>query len=249
MKQLRHAAHDGASPVNGPSAHDGADQLEWIAQWQSDRAPAALDNLLRAHASLIRAMARAWSTEAHQWDDLVSEGNLALICCIDGFAPRDGVPFFAYARPFVRAAMRKEMLRNIAVVAIPPQHQRAAREGRLGDRDLAALRGAARPQRIDDIDGWDLCAHEEPAELVMISAEDADARRRIVDAALSRLSSTERLLIERCRCESDLPLATVAARAGMSVERIRKMEARALARMKAQFIRHGVTSAQIGEES
>lgn len=248
MKHIRDIDCDNATPVVEALSQDRMDQLEWISRWQRDRDPAALDSLLRAHASVIRSMARAWTPQAHQWDDLISEGNLALICCIDGYAPREGVPFFAYARPFVRAAMRREVFKSAAVVDIPLQHRRAAREGRLGDRDLATLRGAAQPHRMDDSDIWDLCAPEEPAELAMIRTEETQARKRLIDAALSRLSNTERLLVERCRTESRLPLAAVAASVGTSVDRIRKMEARAFARMKAQFIRIGVTSARVGDE-
>lgn len=248
MKHMQNTDCDGATPVAETLSQDRADQRKWISRWQADREPAALDSLLRAHASVLRSMARAWTTQAHQWDDLISEGNLALICCIDGYVPREGVPFFAYARPFVRAAMRREVFKNAAVVAIPLQHRRAAREGRLGDRELATLRGAAHPHRMGDAETWELCAPEDPAELTMIRTEEAFARQRIIDAALSRLSNTERLLVERCRSESDLPLAAVAASVGTSVARIRQMEARAFSRMKAQFIRSGVTSAQVGDE-
>lgn len=248
MKHTQKADCDGATSVAESLSQDRAEQLEWILLWQTERQPAALDSLLRAHASVIRAMARAWTRQSHQWDDLISEGNLALICCIDGYLPREGVPFFAYARPFVRAAMRREVFKNASVVAIPLQHRTAAREGRLGDRDLATLRGAAQPHRMGDAETWELCAPEEPAELAMIRNEEAFARQRVIDAALSRLDHTERLLVERCRSESDLPIASVAASIGTSVERVRKLEARAFARMKAQFIRIGVTSAQVGDE-
>lgn len=222
------------------------DEARWIAQWRDTGCPAALDRLLRANAGRLRAMARVWSREAYRQDDLVSEGTIALIGCLDGYRPRDGVPFFAYARPFVRAAMRRCFYRDAAIVAVPLHHIRALREGRGSDLDRALVQAATRPERIDDPDAPQLGDDLDSAEAVLIRREADGARSRALDDALASLSEAERQFIDRRRAGEDGHLTDHAGPAGMNPSQTRKIEARAFARLRAQLILRGVTSAHVG---
>lgn len=222
------------------------DEARWIAEWCDTGSTAALDRLLRANAAHIRAMARVWSRDACRQDDLVSEGTIALICCLSGYGPREGVPPFAYARPFVHAAMRRCFYRDAAIVAVPLHHIRALREGHGSDLDRAWLQAATRPERIDDPDAAQLGNDLESAEAVLIRHETDGAQSRALDDALSFLSETERLFIERRRAGDDGCPVDLAHRAGLNQSQARKIEARALARLRTRLLMRGITSAHFG---
>ena len=233
---------------DGPEAPaDGvADHAVWIADWRITGSRAALDRLVRAHAGQVRAMARSWSREAHRQDDLVSEGTLALIACLPGYAARPGVPFFAYARPFVRAAMRRTFFRDASVVAVPLHHVRALREGRGSDLDRALVQAATHPARLDGPDAPELGSEDESPEAALIRSEADCARTSALDAALAALSETERLFVERRRAGAAGGVSDLARQFGVNPTQARKMEARALARLRMQLILRGVTSSSMG---
>lgn len=226
--------------------HAVPDDAFWIARWRATGCRIALDRLVRANSGRLRAMARGWSREAHRQDDLVSEGVLALIGCLGGYAPREGVPFFAYARPFVRAAMRRCFYRDAAIVAVPLHHVRALREGRGSELDRALVHAATCPERLDAPDAPELGADAETAEALLLRNEVDGARSRALDDALAVLSETERLLVERRRMDGACSLPDIARRIGVTPTQARKMEVRALARLRMQLILRGVTSASLG---
>lgn len=217
-----------------------------IARWRETGDRTALDGLLRSNAGRIRAMARVLSREAHRQDDLVSEGMLALIGCLHGYTPRENVPFFAYARPFVRAAMRRCFYRDASIVAVPLHHVRALREGRGSDLDRALVHAATCPERLDAPDAPELGTDAETAEASLIRTEADCARSRALDAALAALSETERLFVERRRADADCSVTDLARQIGVNQAQARKIEARALARLRTQLILRGVTSASMG---
>jgi RNA polymerase sigma factor (sigma-70 family) len=242
MKDMRQADFRDGHAVTMPPC----DEVVWIAQWRQTGSRAALDLLLRANSGRIRAMARVWSRDTHRQDDLVSEGMLALIGCLAGYIPHDGVPFFAYARPFVRAAMRKTYFRDVAIVAVPMHHVRSLQEGRCSDLDRAFMRAATCPERLDAPDAPELGVDTETAEAAIIRSEADMARSSALDAALAALTDTERLFIERRRADGDAGIGVLAGQVGLSQTQARKIEARALARLRAQLIMRGVTSACVG---
>jgi len=222
----------------------GTEEAAWIAAWRDTGSTAALTRLLQANSGRIRAMARAWSREGHRQDDLVSEGTLALIRCLAGYRVQPGVPFFAYARPFVRAAMRRCYFHDSVIVEVPLHHIRALRDGRGSDMDRALLRGASRPDAMDTADTLSLGTDDETGEAALIRGESDLTRRQVLDAVVATLSEVERLLIDRRRADADLSLADLAAQLGLSPEQARKVESRALSRLKAQLSLRGITSAR-----
>lgn len=231
--------------VEGPSVAPALpDESSWIAEWCQAGCTTALDRLLRANSLAIRAMARGWSRDAHRQDDLVSEGTIALIACLDGYRPHEGVPFFAYARPFVRAAMRRCYYLDAAIVAVPLHHIRALREGRGSNLDRALVRAATHPEPLDGPEAAPLGDDLETAEAALIRHESDSARRLLLEEALSSLSESEQLCIRRRAGSDGGPEGT--QRTGLNQTQNRKIEARALARLRAQLILRGVTSASMG---
>lgn len=215
----------------------------WIAQWCKTGSRHALDRLLRANAGRVGAMARAWSRGTSLQDDLVSEGMLALIGCLDGYVPRKNIPFFAYARPFVQAAMRRTFYREKSIVAVPMHHVRVLREGGGSDLDRAFFQAATNPERLDAPDAPEIGAECDFGEAILIRTETEGSRGQALEAALAALPERDRLFVERHRVESADSVTDLACRLGVSKAQALQIEARALSRLKTQLIRRGVTSA------
>lgn len=215
----------------------------WIAEWCETGSRRALDRLLRANAGRVGAMARAWSRGTSMQDDLVSEGMLALIGCLGGYAPRKNIAFFAYARPFVQAAMRRTFYRETSIVAVPMHHVRILREGGGSALDRAFFQAATNPERLDAPDAPEIGAECDSGETTLIRTETEGLRGRALEAALATLPERDRLFVERRRAESACSVTDLACRLGVSKAQALKIEARALSRLKTQLIRRGVTSA------
>ncbi len=217
----------------------------WVAEWCETGSRRALDRLLRANAGRVGAMARAWSRGTSMQDDLVSEGTLALIDCLGGYVPRTNTPFFAYARPFVQAAMRRTFYREKSIVAVPMHHVRILREGGGSELDRAFFHAATNPERLDAPDAPEIGADSDSCEASLIRTETEGLRGRALEAALAALPERDRLFVERRRVESADSVTDLASRLGVSKAQAIKIEARALSRLKTQLIRHGVTSANV----
>lgn len=241
MKDLQHDdfSEFGAVPVLPEDA-------VWIAAWREMGCRDALERLLRANEGRVRAMARAWSNGTSLQDDLVSEGMLALIACLPGYLPRPDVPFFAYARPFVRAAMRRMYYRDAAIVSVPLHHVRALRRMTASPLDQARFRAVTNPERLDAENATELEADCDSGETALIRAEAERRRQRALDSALAALSETDRLFVERRRDDSAGSLSGLARNRGLSDAQALQMEARAMARLRSQLILQGVTSADAG---
>ena len=217
----------------------------WIAEWCETGSRSALDRLLRANAGRVGAMARAWSRGTSMQDDLVSEGMLALIDCLGGYVPRKNIPFFAYARPFVQAAMRRTFYREKSIVAVPMHHVRILREGGGSELDRAFFQAAINPERLDAPDAPQIGAECDSGEATMIRTETEGLRGRALEAALAALPERDRLFIERRRVGIAGSVTDLACRLGVSKAQALQIEARALSRLKTQLIRRGVTSASV----
>ena len=216
----------------------------WIAEWRETGSRRAFDRLLRANAGRVVTMARAWSRGTSMQDDLVSEGMLALIACLSGYAPRENIPFFAYARPFVRAAMKRTFYGEKSIVALPMHHVRVLREGGGTALDRAFFQAATNPERLDGPDAPELGTDCDSGEASLIRVQTEDLRIRALDAALAALPERDRLFVERRRAESAGSVSDLAHRLGMSKAQALQSEARALSRLRTQLIRRGVTSAE-----
>lgn len=217
----------------------------WIADWRKTGSRQALTRIVQAHAGRIRAMARVWARDTPLQDDLVSEGVIALIGSLRGYVPQDGLGLFAYARPFVRAAMRRTFYQSRSIIDLPLYELRRLREGRASPEEQARYLGATRPEPLEAPES-DLGTDNGTGEALLIRAEaDAD-RTQALEAALSGLTRIDRLFVERRRSEDPCSLDVLALRLGISPVQAARIEARALARLRTRLILQGVTSSGMG---
>ena len=74
---------------------------------------------IRKHEKLIRYLANKYVTSGVELDDLMQEGRIALLACLETFEGRNGAELWTYAKDFVRSAMLKFLTREIAEAARP----------------------------------------------------------------------------------------------------------------------------------
>src|SRR5262245_7309391 len=216
------------------------------------------------HLGRVYALARRYRASGADAGDLVQEGLLALMEADARFDVARGVPFWAYAAPWVHGAIsrfaadQRHALRLPAAARAELSHLRSAGEPE-GDRRanpplaVAARRAGISPERAGQL----LAAARSPRSLQEAAGGEAGggalvdlvadpraeepfeevverAGRETLGEVLTVLSEREREVIERRFgfCSPPERLADVGRRMGVTRERVRQIEARALDRMR-----------------
>lgn len=231
-------------------------EAELVARAQSGDA-AARARLVERFLPLIAGVARTYRTsEAITRTELLQEGVVGLLRAVERFDAGRGTPFWAYAGWWVRQAMQQlvaELTRPTVMSDRALRHLARLREARqaLVARDGREPTPAelARHSGIPLDQVEDLLAAERPApsldafgDLVADPLAENEYER-VLDAVvgqelldlLSGLSDRERAIV-RARFGLDGPeesLREVAERLGVSPERVRQLERRALAKLAA----------------
>lgn len=78
----------------------------------------ARNKIMLAHLRLVIGEAARFGRYSSPADDLITEGNIAILQAIEGFDPTRGVRFCAYARHWVRSAMISTVIRSRSLVTI-----------------------------------------------------------------------------------------------------------------------------------
>ena len=205
------------------------------------------------------------ATEYRRWgvplEDLIQQGNLGLLKGALRFDPQRDCRLITYAVYWIRAEIREYVVRAYRVVRIGGSkgERRALRAFRRTREDdparLAALSGVSvehatrllpmlkqRDVSLDaSMDGEtppverlpDTSAS--PESVAIQHADDASARSRI-EEALTQLSERERWIVEsRVLTEGDVTLESLGQKLGISKERVRQIEARALEKLRVSL--------------
>ena len=199
---------------------------------------------------LLRRWARAYAGRGVDPDDLVQDAVVGLLRALTRFDPERGVPFGSYARHWIRQAMQQAVAEGMRPYRLPTHvlwdlhdlkdareqhlhlHGREARAVELADAlgwDTGRLDATVRAERLPMDAGVDLL--EDPlgadayeAVLVRITAEQ-------LEPLLLRLTQREREIVG-LRADG-ASLRDVGRRLGVSGERVRAVEARSLAKVRA----------------
>lgn len=205
------------------------------------------------------------ATEYRRWgvplEDLIQQGNLGLLKGALRFDPQRDCRLITYAVYWIRAEIREYVVRAYRVVRIGGSkgERRALRAFRRTREDdpakLAALSGVSvehatrllpmlkqRDVSLDaSMDGEtppverlpDTSAS--PESVAIQHADDASARSRI-EEALTHLSERERWIVEsRVLTEGEVTLESLGQKLGISKERVRQIEARALEKLRVSL--------------
>ncbi len=178
--------------------------------------------LARTNLALVLAMAKRTRLGNVDFAEIVSEGNMALLRAIDKFSIDRGFKFSTYAcrailKAFSRTAMKSSRHRTRFPVEFEP--------------DLEKSDWSDRRREV-------------------IEAECVDELKNIVDRNLADLSNIEQTVIRRRfnwqeQTESPLTLEQVGRIIGVTKERVRQIQNKALAKIR-QVMEEGVLKVQPG---
>jgi RNA polymerase sigma-B factor len=165
------------------------------------------DRLIESHLPLVRSLARRHHRDAGEpLEDLVQVGAIGLIKAADRYDGDRGVPFAAFAAPFIAGEIRHHLRDRCAPVRVPRRLQEE------GVRVVTVgLDSVGDPPEADPADG----------------AED----RVVLAAALRALPARERRLLQ-LRFVEDLSQAQIAGRTGVSQVHVSRILREALARLR-----------------
>jgi RNA polymerase sigma-32 factor len=93
-------------------------EREWdlVRRWRAEEDARALSELITAHRHLVLGVAKRFRGFDLSFDDLIQEGNAALVQAANRFDLARGVRFSTYAMWWVRAAIQDCVLHNRSIV-------------------------------------------------------------------------------------------------------------------------------------
>lgn len=210
--------------------------------------PDALAQIVAENLSKVEAMARGMSRTPDFQDDLVSAGVEAMLKSLKSYVSIPGVPFFAYAKMFVRSSMLREAAFLSQLVDIPALHLRNARNGQLAPSEAALVLEAQFVLNIDEVNNTASTEAVPTAENMLINKDLTARSNQMLHLAVEALTEDEAEII-RARFLEEESVDELAARLDILPEKMRKIERRARFRMKTFLLKRGITAGLINPEN
>jgi RNA polymerase sigma-32 factor len=219
-----------------------------ISRWQESKDSEALETLVFSHARQVFASAMRLSLEPTEVEDLFAEGVVGLIHAAERFDLSRDVRFSTYAHWWILNYTSKAFSRLRAVVDVPDRSRRAQSEvgfSVLGD--IPSIPLDATPQEGGFSSKEQMQSPDpNPEELVIRSSKER-WMHRIVNESLQKLDELEReVVVSRNLKEDPVSFDVLAQMLGFTREHLRKVERRALSRLKFDLVGKGVNIAGLG---
>ena len=225
------------------------EEREAIRLWQDKADPDAIELLLRSHARQVYSQAMRWSDNQAIREDLVAEGMIGLILAADRFDLEREVRFSTYAAWWIMTSITTALSKLKSVLDVPSRTYLDACRGKLGAEEAelalmavdgtvtldAPLNGEAGESLADRLENPELT----PEEAVLASSNSA-ALSEILGSALCDLDPMDREVITRRRLGTEIQsVSEVASTLGISQDRVRQIEGRALRRLERRLLANG----------
>lgn len=225
------------------------------------------DKLIRACMPFVISIAMEYRRWGIPLEDIIQQGNVGLLRAADRFDPERDCRLVTYAAYWIRAEIREFVVRGYRVVRFGTTkgERRVLRLYRTTrEEDPAVLaqasglseervRGllpllASRDTSIDAESlstggtlGDKLASPGPSPEEMTAEGELGRQARALLDVALAELSPREQLIVkERWTSDDVVTLEKLGVRLGVSKERVRQLEERARAKLKARLQQLGV---------
>jgi len=237
-------------------------------RWRESGDTAALHELVRSYTRLVVSTASRFRHYGLPIGDLVQEGNVGLMQAAARFEPERGVRFSTYAAWWIRSAMQDYVLRNWSIVRTGTTAAQKSLffnlrrlRARIEDGTGAPLTDAGRQKiaaelqvdvaEVGDDDWQDFLPDRRPnPEEVVAHMRDGEIRSRWLAEAMGELSAREREIIrERRLREEGATLEELGRELGVSKERVRQLEHRALAKLRQSIERRTQAAADLFSET
>ncbi|HHB81107.1 MAG TPA: sigma-70 family RNA polymerase sigma factor [Aliiroseovarius sp.] len=211
-----------------------------IREWQEKRDRDALEALIMAHARLVFQLARKLSRKDTDQEEMIAEGLLGLIKAADVFDLSRETRFSTYARWWVRNSVIGAYGRLSSVVDAPASARREA---------AGAQEAQTRFERLASADGDELerveCPDPTPEEHAITQSHRGRLRANLAQA-IGDLGEIEReIVVERNLRADPTSIEDLSARLGISRERLRQVERRAISKLKFELLSRGISTAQV----
>jgi len=250
---------------DGLAAHpplERAEERELARRWrEGDRA--AGDRIIAACLPFVVSIAFEYRRWGVPMEDIVQQGNLGLLRAAAKFDPEREVRLATYAAYWIRAEIREYVVRAYRVVRLGTtkaerralRAYRTARGGVSTPEGLAEASGltveraerllpllAARETSLDGASHDGASPLDRVASATVTPEDEASAHEReaiakhAVRGALDRLTERERMIVrERIMTDDPVTLSELGARLGVSKERVRQLEERAIGKLRADL--------------
>ena len=121
--ETRDASRDTGKEGRGRSARRDGATPELFDKYRRTRDPKIREQLILAHANLVRYLARKFANRGEPVEDLTQVGMIGLINAIDRFDPSRGVRFATYATPTIVGEIRRHFRDRGWAVKVPRRLQ------------------------------------------------------------------------------------------------------------------------------
>lgn len=217
-------------------------------------ADSALQDLVRSHLPLVRAMARRYARRRDELDDLVQAGSVGLVKASRRFDPSRGIAFASFAAPTVEGEIRRHLRGRDSGVRLPRETQRMSTELRRCRSELAASLGrapdvselaAALDADVSEVER--LLAADVARDAVPLGAPEADVAadsesldkseyRVLLAGGLRALAPRERRIVF-LRFHADMTERQIARTVGISQAHVSRLLEGALTKLRAELTR------------
>ncbi|MDE2343674.1 MAG: sigma-70 family RNA polymerase sigma factor [Betaproteobacteria bacterium] len=218
-------------------SHD--EEIALARAWRDHSDTRARDRLIKSHIRMILPIARQFARRyGASVGDLVSEGTVGMIKGLDRYDPELGYRFSTYIGWWVRAEIRDYVERNVSVVRPRSRQSKVAVDG----ESPRLQRDVSLDMPVGEDEGsasrQDTLIAPDDQEALVIEANLDERRRELYAKALEMLTPRERMVIvSRHGEDARATLEDLSQTLGVSRERIRQIEAKAIEKLMAAIKR------------